>query len=173
MDKEFEVTLTSPAKINGKHEPAGKTLTVSKKVRDQLFASGAIKSENPDPSDVVSSDASQAEPDFEARVQAQAKELGERIVGAAVDEAVTELRDALQAANKRADDANKRADDAEWRAGEAETELQALRDQVAAANAQTSKDEGDDQDTQPASKAAAPKPKSGTKTTSKTTPEAD
>lgn len=166
MDKEFEVTLTSPAKINGKHEPAGKTLTVSEKVHDQLFASGAIESENPDPSDVVSSDASQAEPDFEALVTEKAKEISAQIVGAAVDEAVTELHSAVQ-------DANQRAENAEARTLSAETELQALRDQVAAENAQTSKGEADDQDTQPASKAAVTKTKSGTKTTSKTTPEAD
>ena len=41
-DPKISVTLTGPAKISGKHEPPGKTVTVSHTLALQLAASGAI-----------------------------------------------------------------------------------------------------------------------------------
>ena len=44
MEKPIEVTLISPAKIAGKHERAGRTLSVSSTIAIQLAATGAIAS---------------------------------------------------------------------------------------------------------------------------------
>lgn len=44
-EQKHAVTLTGPAKVNGIHEPAGRTVTVSATLAVQLAASGAI---NPD-----------------------------------------------------------------------------------------------------------------------------
>jgi septal ring factor EnvC (AmiA/AmiB activator) len=44
MENPIEVTLISPAKIAGKHERAGRTLSVSSTIAIQLAATGAIAS---------------------------------------------------------------------------------------------------------------------------------
>jgi len=125
MTKEYEVTLTSPAKIAGKREPQGKTLTVSKTVREQLIAAGLVDAVTvmvPVASgvDLTSFEGTD---DFETAVTSKAKEMAEALVEAAVDEAVTELTTA-------ADEANARAEKAEVKVHEAEAQLQTLQDRV-------------------------------------------
>lgn len=91
-DPKLSVTLTGPAKIDGQHEPAGKTVTVSHTLALQLAASGVI---NPDAAKALS-DAIADTPlssDFEAAVSA---EVEKRLVD--LKAVAEELREELSAA---------------------------------------------------------------------------
>jgi hypothetical protein len=117
MERMIEVTLISPAKVNGKRKPVGAKVSVTKEVRNQLATSGAVV-KLPD----LDAQLEQEISEFEMAVQEKAEE----IVGSAVEEAVNQLVDDLEAAEKRAKAATERADLLENGRSEVEAEREKL-----------------------------------------------
>lgn len=91
-EESISVTLTGPAKIDGKRKPAGTTVSVSTTLALQLAASGAI---NPELAKSLSEavNATPLESDFQAAVD---KAVSERL--ATLD---AKAADELKAANER------------------------------------------------------------------------
>ncbi|WP_321362603.1 hypothetical protein [uncultured Celeribacter sp.] len=142
MTKDVEVTLITPAKVAGKRQPSGKTLTVSETVRDQLIAAGAV-AKDAAPVTTISGDNDTAA--FEAAVEAKAKEIAEAIVDAAVETAVTELQATADEATARAIEAEAQRDLLQERVLELQAQLDTDPAAGASEEATAAKDEAADE----------------------------
>lgn len=74
-DPKISVTLTGPAKIGGKHEPPGKTVTVSHTLAFQLAASGVINPETAEALAAAVSKVAEDPPPYLAERLAETEEL--------------------------------------------------------------------------------------------------
>ena len=86
MDAQIEVTLISPAKVDGKRQPIGRTVYVTEAVMHQLAAAQAIPALA-----IVDDEISPVPTKWEEDVAAKAQEIAEAVVIAAVDVAVSDL----------------------------------------------------------------------------------
>lgn len=172
MENLIEVTLIAPAKVNGARKKVGAKAYVTKEVRDQLAASGAVV-KLPE----ADGEGEQPPSEFDVAVRAVAQD----IAAAAVGEAVTQLVEDVEKAEARAKAATERADlleaeraDVEagrdnmaGRAEQAEAKVTELEDQIATLK----QSEPEQADPEPADKKSAPRKaaekKTGTKSAAK------
>jgi len=96
MDAQIEVTLISPAKVDGEHKPVGATVFVSEKVLHQLAAAGAV----PELA-VIDGEIEVIPSAFEEAVAVKAQEIATEMVAVAIPEAVEDLVDQLKKAVAR------------------------------------------------------------------------
>nr|WP_321511114.1 hypothetical protein [uncultured Celeribacter sp.] len=167
MTKDVEVTLITPAKVAGKRQPTGKTLTVSETVRDQLIAAGAVSA---DVAPVTTASVGNEADAFETAVEAKAKEIAEAIVGEAVDTAVTELQATADEATARAIEAEAQRDLLQERVLELQAHLGTDMDVGASEDASGAEDDSAEQssegDEEPTETKPATKSRAGRKTSS-------
>lgn len=87
-DNKVSVTLASPAKIDGKREPAGKVVVVSATVAGHLHAAQAVGSA---PLIFDTSD-TQTSAEFDDAVELAARGMAEKLVGGAVATALAQVK---------------------------------------------------------------------------------